>query len=201
MIFHLTNGILCCLLSLTVLDISLAHPTQVSEFSFRDLVLEKRILPNLPIPSRISNETPEQKAQRKHGLESLRKRLALRAFLQQETWKAEDGSSATVTVIHDLVENGKLGFSFIVDSTGTFRIEILAPKGPDLGPFSIAMDEEYLDGIDPWAKQKIPAQWLSAGREVSLHPGAHLLFIGQLSPQDLPIRLISFRLKQVSVAR
>ena len=201
MIFPPSRGCAHALIPLVVLCGAFAQSTPACEFSFCDLSVEQRILPNLPIPPRISNETAERKEARRHDLEALKKRLAQRASLRQEAWKAEEGSSATLTAIHNLVENGKLGFAFIIDASGTYRLEISAPKGPDLGPYTIGIDQEPPGRIDPWAERNTSCIWIPMDRNFHLSKGEHLLFIGQLSPQDPPIRLMSFRLKPVPPAR
>lgn len=116
--------------------------------------------------------------------------------MAQEVWSLDAGSpeGATLTVIYDLVEKGGLSFEFTADVTGTFFVEVQAPRAPFGGPYSVRIGDRIAGVTDPWAPAPEVSTWRRFPKPVEVVLGENRIDLIQLSPTDSPLYLRSFRL-------
>jgi hypothetical protein len=74
------------------------------------------------------------------------------------------------------------------------RLELLAPRGPELGPFRTSINGRSLGVWDAWSRERQPPAWHVLSATAELRAGTNTLGIVQESEQDLPIWLHSFRI-------
>jgi hypothetical protein len=132
-------------------------------------------------------------------MEDYRARLARRPKVTREVWnvRANDPKGVTMTVIHDLVEGGRVRFDFSSKVAGRRRTDLLLPRGPELGPVSLLINGTEAGSADPWSEEREPAAWMALPAEVEIRAGTNTLEVVQQSPQDLAIWLDAFRLSPV----
>ncbi len=168
------------------------------EFCFCSLKQGQTTLPNLSAPLLLARSGGMKAESLQLAQEDYQTRMKKRPRLHEEVWTITSGTpqTATLCVIHNLAETA--GFSFLIPSAKDTQVllEILIPKGPELGPFSLRVNGKEIETIDPWAREKSLPEWLAIKQPVNLKQGNNSLTIIQKSPQDLPIWLGSLRITE-----
>jgi hypothetical protein len=173
------------------------------DVSFLNLTPVEFYAPYLKI-SDIRGEGAEGTTQRVHAeMEDFKKRIAKPWKITRELWPedADCPDGATLTVIHNLVENGGLAFEFTSSSSGEFFLELVCPKGPSLGAIRVSLGETDLGTFDAWSLKDEPSQRHRFSRTTCLSSGTHRMRITQESATDAPIFLRSFRLLALTTDR
>jgi len=184
-------------------------------FLFQDQEPSNYIVPQFPIPSGNQLSDPDRHALFQRDLEDFQARRGKRWSIRVEEWSpgfAKDlgtsnrgfplvnrtvlstPTSATVTVIHNLMEKAGLVYELPISATGKCNVEICAPRGPDLGPFMIRVNGQSAGEWDAWSFKEEPIRCIRLPSVVDLKPDRAEIRIIQRSPQDLPIYLQSLEL-------
>lgn len=165
------------------------------EISFSCLKPAQWIAPSLPA-SLLSSLAASDLKSRRLEMEDLQSRLSKSPRLEQELWRihAKDPNSVALTVIQELAQTAGVDFQFVWPDSETIRIELLAPRGPELGPFRTTINGKSLGEWDAWFRERQPPAWHVLSPTAEIRAGTNTLGIVQESEQDLPIWLHSFRI-------
>jgi hypothetical protein len=164
--------------------------------TFSNLKVDKYIAPLFPVEKFTRTADIGSNGGYRLELRDLQNRLKKKWRIEVDTWNQASGQpiEATLTAIHDLVENAGLTFGFISPSTGLCYVEIRMPRAPHLGPFRVTVGKMRAGIIDAWAPKAEPLRWRRLPNPVQVDPGKTQLQVLQLSDIDAPILLRSFRL-------
>jgi hypothetical protein len=166
------------------------------DVSFLDLTPAKYYAPHLKVP----NIQGENSRQILVEVEDFKKRISKPWRIARGPWP-EDATcpeGATLTVIHNLVENGGLAFEFTSSSSGECFFEVTCPRGPSLGAFRVSLGKVDLGTLDTWSPKNEPSKRHRFPTTIRLSPGTHTVRITQESDTDASIFLRSFRLTPTS---
>lgn len=170
-------------------------PAPSVEASFLNLEPVRFLVPILSLPLLEGGILEETRERIQADIADFQERRKKEWRIVREVWEKDAGlpEGATITVIRDLVETGGLLFEFVADSSGTFQIEVLAPRAPFLGPIQIHVGDSEAGLFDAWSDQAEPSRWRRLPRKVRVTPGRNELRITQKSDLDARILLRAFR--------
>jgi hypothetical protein len=168
------------------------------ELRFCSLKQGQYSLPSLPSPILLARSGTVKIERLSLAQEDYLARMKRRPRLHEEIWSVSSNQpkQATVCVIHNLTETAGLSFLIPSPKETSALLEILIPKGPELGPFSLSLNGKEIGTIDPWARKKTLPEWIPFTEPVTLKQGNNALMVIQKSAQDLPIWLDSLRITQ-----
>jgi hypothetical protein len=168
------------------------------ELRFCSLKQGQYSLPSLPSPILLARSGSAKIESLSLAQEDYLVRMKRRPRLHEEIWSvaSDQPKQATLCVIHNLTETA--GLSFLIPSAKNTSaiLEVLIPKGPELGSFTLSLNGKDLGTIDPWAREKTLPEWIPFTEPVALKQGNNALLVIQKSPQDLPIWLDSLRITE-----
>ena len=159
------------------------------EVSFLELTPVEYYAPYLKISDIGGKNSKENREQIRAELEDFKNRIAKPWRVTREPWALDANcpQGATLTVIHNLVENGALAFEFTSSGSGEFSFELVSPKGPSLGAIRISLEETDLGILDAWSPENESSQKHCFAKSINLSSGIHRIKVTQESATDAPI--------------